>query len=93
MKHGEYSGMSYEQASREAERLVAQGWFKNFDRLMLLHEIMSRELEAGTRYFSKKDWDRLSIQMKNKWWEETDYLNKEPSPELLQEFRNALNIG
>lgn len=92
MRHGEYRGMSYEQASREALRLVRLGWFQNFDRLMLLHEIMSRELEASTRYFSREEWGRLSIQMKNRWWEKTDYLHKEPSPELLQEFRDALNL-
>jgi len=38
----EYSGMSYEQASREAERLINKGWFQNFDRLCVLREIMLR---------------------------------------------------
>jgi NTP pyrophosphatase (non-canonical NTP hydrolase) len=37
----EYSGMSYEQASREAERLIAKGWYQNFDRLMALYQIMA----------------------------------------------------
>jgi hypothetical protein len=38
--------MSYEQASREAERLIArQGWFQSFDRLAALREIMRRELD------------------------------------------------
>ncbi len=40
-----FKGMSYEQASREAERLIADGWFKNFDELSALHEIMTRELK------------------------------------------------
>ena len=37
--------MSYEQASREAERLIkTRGWFANFDRLVVLREIMARHL-------------------------------------------------
>ena len=40
LKFIEYSGMSYEQASREAERLLALGWYRNFDRLAALREIM-----------------------------------------------------
>ncbi len=40
----EYLGMSYEQASREAERLLRLGWFKSFDRLIELRSIMQREL-------------------------------------------------
>lgn len=40
MKYPEYSGMSYEQASREAERLVQDGWYRNFDRLSALHHAM-----------------------------------------------------
>ena len=43
MKFYEYYGMSYEQASREAERLVQRGWFKNFERLEALRWIMLRE--------------------------------------------------
>lgn len=38
----EYAGMSYEQASKEAERLVRLGWFQNFERLTTLHKIMRR---------------------------------------------------
>jgi hypothetical protein len=39
----EYSGMSYEQASREAARLIkARGWFQEWDRLAVLREIMIR---------------------------------------------------
>lgn len=33
--------MTYEQASREAERLVEQGWFQNFARLGALHDLMT----------------------------------------------------
>lgn len=37
----EYRGMSYEQASREAERLIERhGWYQSFDRLTALREIM-----------------------------------------------------
>ena len=40
MKFIEYSGMSYEQASREAGRLIERGWFQNWERLAALREIM-----------------------------------------------------
>lgn len=36
----EYAGMTYEQASREADRLIIQGWFKNIERLKVLHKIL-----------------------------------------------------
>lgn len=39
-KFPEYSGMNYEQASREADRLIVQGWFKNIERLKALHQIL-----------------------------------------------------
>ena len=43
MKFYEYAGMSYERASREAERLIRRGWFRNFERLEALRWIMQRE--------------------------------------------------
>lgn len=40
----EYAGMSYEQASRAAERLIkTRGWYNSIDRLRALQEIMKRE--------------------------------------------------
>ena len=45
----EYSGMGYERASREAERLVKLGWFRNFDRLSALKQIMDRHLATVAR--------------------------------------------
>ena len=44
MTRTEYKGMSYEQASREAYRLIQKGWFRNFDALAELHQIMITEL-------------------------------------------------
>jgi hypothetical protein len=42
-KYIEYLGMSYEQASREAQRVIqSQGWFRAFDRLTELKQIMDR---------------------------------------------------
>jgi hypothetical protein len=39
----EYGGMSYEQASREAERLITtKGWFQSWERLEALRTIMQR---------------------------------------------------
>ncbi len=36
--------MSYEQASREAQRLIEKdGWYRNFDRLATLRAIMQRQ--------------------------------------------------
>lgn len=47
MKFYEYAGMSYEQASREAERLLANGgWYKNIDRLIALKQIMDRGMQT-----------------------------------------------
>lgn len=47
MRFREYSGMSYEQASREAARLIERkGWFQSFDRLSALREIMLRHTET-----------------------------------------------
>jgi hypothetical protein len=43
-KFYEYSGMSYEQASRAAEKLALSGWYRNFDRLAALREIMQWHL-------------------------------------------------
>ncbi len=42
----EYCGMSYEQASREASRLIERGWYQNFERLVALYLIMIRERPA-----------------------------------------------
>lgn len=47
MKYYEYGGMSYEQASREAARLIARrGWFGSWERLEVLREIMQRHLRT-----------------------------------------------
>ena len=41
-----YFGMSYEQASKEADFLVKRdGWFKSWDRLIHLHAIMKKHLK------------------------------------------------
>ena len=47
MKYPEYAGMSYQQASREAERLIASrgGWYLNFDRLTELRGVMGHHLD------------------------------------------------
>lgn len=48
IKFYEYAGMSYEQASREAERIINRlGWFRAFDRLSALRDIMRRALDAA----------------------------------------------
>jgi len=40
--------MSYEQASREAARLLERpGWYVSFDRLTELHAIISRHVEEA----------------------------------------------
>lgn len=40
VEYYEYAGMSYEQASRAAEKILARGWYQNFDRLSALYKIM-----------------------------------------------------
>lgn len=51
----QYVGMSYEQASREAERVIKSrgGWFANFDRLQILHRIMCEHDERIARAMTK----------------------------------------
>lgn len=45
----EYSGMSYEQASREAARLIeTPGWFRSFERLTALREIMEHHIRLAS---------------------------------------------
>jgi hypothetical protein len=45
MDYLEYLGMSYEQASREVQRLCERGgWFRNFDRISALRQIMYMRL-------------------------------------------------
>ncbi len=47
LRFPEYSGMSYEQASREATRLIEErGWFWAWDRLCELRRIMQDEWDA-----------------------------------------------
>jgi hypothetical protein len=44
----EYMGMSYEQASREAERLInLHGWFAAWERLAELRTIMQMHMQNG----------------------------------------------
>ena len=44
-----YGGMSYEQAYREALRLIGRdGWFSAWDRLGELRSIMVRHINSGT---------------------------------------------
>lgn len=44
----EYAGFTYEQASREAERLIqTRGWFKSFDLLTALRNIMIQQKKEG----------------------------------------------
>lgn len=44
----EYAGMSYEQASKTAATLIErEGWYKSFDRLAALREIMVREWQRS----------------------------------------------
>ncbi len=48
MKFYEYAGMSYEQASREAEKVIQRyGWYQGFERLEVLREIMTREYKRA----------------------------------------------
>lgn len=42
-----YKGMSYEQLSREAERLVKESWFKNFQKLTFIYEEMQLKLNKA----------------------------------------------
>jgi hypothetical protein len=48
MKYSKYAGMSYEQASREAQLIVELlGWYKGFDRLTALKQIMDHGVQRA----------------------------------------------
>lgn len=50
-----YRGMSYEQASREAARLIERdGWFKNFDALAALRSVMLRDMARDPQRWASK---------------------------------------
>lgn len=42
-----YKGMSYERLSREADRLVKQGWYHNFEKLQLIYREMQFRLKSN----------------------------------------------
>lgn len=49
-RYEEYVGMTYEQASREADRLMTVqggGWFRNYGRMGRLRQIMVTEMKTG----------------------------------------------
>lgn len=49
----QYSGMTYEQASREAERILQRdGWYRSMDRLIVLRRIMDQERRAARQEFA-----------------------------------------
>lgn len=54
----DYRGLSYEQASREATRLIERhGWFQSFERLVALRGIMLQEYARGhAAHFPYQSW-------------------------------------
>lgn len=46
-KFPQYAGISYEKASREASRLIKLGWYRNFDKLKMLRDVMEYEMRNG----------------------------------------------
>jgi hypothetical protein len=39
----------------------------------------------------EKDWYKLPLKLRQRWWDETDYSKKKPSPELEKAIEEALN--
>lgn len=39
----------------------------------------------------RADWPRLPLALRKRWWRETDYSKKPPSPELQQRIKEALD--
>ncbi len=39
---------------------------------------------------SPEDWWRLPLKLRRRWWDETDYGAKAPSPELRKAIKAAL---
>jgi len=40
---------------------------------------------------SEKDWYKLPLKLRQRWWDETDYSRNKPSPELMKAIKEALN--
>jgi hypothetical protein len=40
--------------------------------------------------YQPNDWGRLPIRLRQRWWEETDYGSQQPSEELKQLIKEAL---
>lgn len=49
---------------------------------------MGHGLKAA-RYFSKQEWFSLPLNFRQRWWRETDYGKRPPSPQLLHEARHS----
>jgi hypothetical protein len=64
----EYRGFSYEQASREAERLINKdGWFQSFERLIVLRKIME-EQASHDRWMRQMDDTPILIAENDAAW-------------------------
>ena len=40
---------------------------------------------------SEKDWYKLPLKLRQRWWDETNYSRNKPSPELRKAIKEALN--
>ena len=47
-------------------------------------------IQAKTPWRSKEEWFRLPLELRRKWWRETDYSNHPASAELIAECKAAL---
>ena len=48
----------------------------------------SGDIWVSQRYFSKEEWFSLPLKFRQRWWRETNYGRRPPSPELLHEARH-----
>ena len=40
--------------------------------------------------FTREEWFSLPLKLRVRWWDETDYSKRAPSPELVAEINKAL---
>jgi hypothetical protein len=43
-----------------------------------------------TERFTRQEWFALPLKFRQRWWRETDFSRRQPSPELLTEARRLL---
>lgn len=52
--------------------------------------MIARSHNESNGYFTRAEWFRLPLPLRQRWWKETKFDRRPPSPELLAEVREVL---